>query len=744
MTAVLQSHPVAAYAAARWESASSNSRAKREGGVSTSSSVSVACGASERHATHERRFAASHEAALSTSLKDGERRTIPRRDCSMHAEDSAESWPSQRRNRIRPASANFANSYQLLRHRAKSSEETQVRKRTSRPRFPAIMTPHCSQDLHCRKTTPDCDARKMWPWLRQCTALRRNHAKSERRNLFAFQQSDATPAVSKRLEDGAKFIWSRCRVPQVWRNTSKRNGVKKATRTPARDTNCISLTKFFSGYLTVVLLIFQHFLSFRVHGFGCFSDYSMSWCNNHTEASCIHDYTFSVSHFQRKLDAYYDEGKRPPLLEAYFMTKTPRIYQKEVFLDSDCAPPLIMAFLLVAEARLDFDPNAMAYFEFGLQQLDSVSADQKYLLENTDTWPLKKAISQITHKEQYILQLREQREGQLIVVDFVMCHCKEPDLTWINAKLRPALKDVTARLFVYEKCHQVTAVEPFQDLFQEIYIIATPDPSFVARGDECSAYLSHITYRYHELADFTVFIHSDPGDHLHFPFLSVVLKSIGYRTFNQDFMHLNGPRHVRTMTPCIQAIAERIFGHKLEGTVGPYCCAQFIVSRDKIHSRDREFYANMLTMVNGTLPYDLCTTSRVARSTHCYGMEFLWHVVWGENGDPPLRQDDTNLPTAFRLKYGVEHEKNEWNDVVLSPNVPKKIVTKQEWDGEKFVYLAGGPGSEERGDLDPRPEWTETYMIKDKEDKEGEEKENADEEGAGEEPEKHGRMEAAA
>ena len=63
----------------------------------------------------------------------------------------------------------------------------------------------------------------------------------------------------------------------------------------------------------------------------------------------------------------------------------------------------------------------------------------------------------------------------------------------------------------------------------------------------------------------------------------------------------------------------------------------------------------------------------VARSTHCYGMEFLWHVIWGESGDPPLRQDDDNLPLSFRLKFGTEHDKKDWNDVVLSPNVPMKV-----------------------------------------------------------------------
>ena len=42
---------------------------------------------------------------------------------------------------------------------------------------------------------------------------------------------------------------------------------------------------------------------------GCFSDQAFSWCNGYDEASCVHDYTFGVSHFQRKLDGYYSGGR---------------------------------------------------------------------------------------------------------------------------------------------------------------------------------------------------------------------------------------------------------------------------------------------------------------------------------------------------------------------------------------------------------------------------------------------------
>ena len=76
-----------------------------------------------------------------------------------------------------------------------------------------------------------------------------------------------------------------------------------------------------------------------------------------------------------------------------------------------------MAYLLVAEARLDHDPQAMAYFEFGINQLESLSEEQKSLfLSEPQSWPLKKAVSQIQNKENYIAQVREQREKQLVAV----------------------------------------------------------------------------------------------------------------------------------------------------------------------------------------------------------------------------------------------------------------------------------------------------------------------------------------
>eukprot|EP00439_Symbiodinium_sp_Y106_P025128 s3726_g3.t1 len=112
------------------------------------------------------------------------------------------------------------------------------------------------------------------------------------------------------------------------------------------------------------------------------------------------------------------------------------------------------------------------------------------------------------------------------------------------------------------------------------------------------------------------------------------------------FLSLNGARHVRTYTPCLNAVHEAIFGENMRDAVGPYCCAQFVVQDKQIRERPLEFYQRMLRLVDGTMAHDLCYPGKVKRSTHCYGMEFTWHLVFGEDYDPPLRQENTFFRTS--------------------------------------------------------------------------------------------------
>ena len=37
------------------------------------------------------------------------------------------------------------------------------------------------------------------------------------------------------------------------------------------------------------------------------------------------------------------------------------------------------------------------------------------------------------------------------------------------------------------------------------------------------------------------------------------------------------------------------------------------------------------------------------RLSHCFFLEFMWHVVFGQDDELPSRADDINLPVSLRL-----------------------------------------------------------------------------------------------
>eukprot|EP00428_Durinskia_dybowskii_P013628 CAMPEP_0170211182 /NCGR_PEP_ID=MMETSP0116_2-20130129/5206_1 /TAXON_ID=400756 /ORGANISM="Durinskia baltica, Strain CSIRO CS-38" /LENGTH=292 /DNA_ID=CAMNT_0010461715 /DNA_START=71 /DNA_END=946 /DNA_ORIENTATION=- len=260
-----------------------------------------------------------------------------------------------------------------------------------------------------------------------------------------------------------------------------------------------------------------------------------------------------------------------------------------------------------------------------------------------------------------------------VSLEFVVVHCRE-NLDWVERDLLPIAPQGSI-LSMYEKCgEQPDFSTEVKDRFAGgVFVHPCADPVGGPRGDECLGYLAHLVGRYGDLATFTVFLQADPDQHLHFSYLHAVLKMIARSTYAVPFMSLNGGRHVRTVTPCLNAVHEAIFGEPMREAVGPYCCAQFIVQDARIRARPLEFYQRMLSLVDGSMPYDLCFGGQVTRSTHCYGMEFTWHLVFGDDYEPPLRQDDARLPMPLRLKFGDEHVRKQWNDVVLNPSTPKKI-----------------------------------------------------------------------
>lgn len=419
----------------------------------------------------------------------------------------------------------------------------------------------------------------------------------------------------------------------------------------------------------------------------CFSEMNFGWCEfnqvNPEEPPNCPNYTFSIANFQRKLDAHYNSQGRPPLTEAFFLARLLDAYKTNL-IDMDCPTPLVFAHFLVGEFSMiappwDDEGEGWRHLELAVKLAKEASPFQQHLMiaKPGPAWPFSKAMAQIRQAQAKAEEAFEMvRAGDHYSVDIVVAHCREP-LDWISKKLGKVPRG--SSLYIYEKCGQLLDVRSFEGAGAFAQVVVTPRPDHGrTRGDECSAYLTHIVSRYGRLADFTIFLQSDPADHLHFDFLDLVLRSIAFRTYSTPFLSLNGPRHVRTMTPCLQAVHEELFGFNLTELVGPYCCAQFVVSRDAISRHSNHFYSRMLSLVDGTRNVDLCGVEGTKRSTQCYGYEFLWHIIFGEAADPPSREDDPRLPVALRLKHGREHTRLNWAGMPLARDIPIKIVPDDE------------------------------------------------------------------
>ncbi|CAJ1357130.1 unnamed protein product, partial [Effrenium voratum] len=302
------------------------------------------------------------------------------------------------------------------------------------------------------------------------------------------------------------------------------------------------------------------------------------------------DYVFSIAGFQRKLDSHYHAGARPPLLEAFFLVRLHDDYKQSLvdadcpnplifalLLASEVsllAPPwkdLDRAFGLASSAiqlkstemgelLQDFAMAASTegrqLYEWGLRLAKEASPFQQHLMASRPAaWPLQAAIKRVQDAQDALgdavpLALMP-RDGAVpcettiralaasfrtacvesakapFRVDFVVAHCRET-LDWLVLKLQRVPPH--SRLLVYEKCGEPLAPEDVARMagehkFQSVRQVERPDVG-AARGDECSAYLTHILGSYHHLADFTIFLQSDPMDHLHFDFLDLVLRRV--------------------------------------------------------------------------------------------------------------------------------------------------------------------------------------------------------------------------
>ena len=426
------------------------------------------------------------------------------------------------------------------------------------------------------------------------------------------------------------------------------------------------------------------------------SEFRMDWC---VGSHCF-DHSISCAHFQLRLDGYYAKGHRPPLREAFFLTTLPPVYQRELLLG--CPGMMILAHLLIAELRLyTHDPSeAYALSARAQAMLDLPEITSVHLENIKHAWPLQQAMERISNTSHWIEVSRRP-----MTADIVLPHCRE-DLTWLaNGSLLQALPART-RIFVYQKCggdesviHHLSALleSHIQLIYTQLDDAADPATGLAARRDECTAYLSHVVREYDNLADMTLFLHGDPSDHTPFGLINVLLRGISLGTFNDlDFVHLGSPRLVATYNPCQHDIYERAVNRPLTGKLYTYCCSQFAVSKGRIRQRTLEEYAQMLRLVDGSVA-DACerigpSYEKYAgqRLSHCFFLEFMWHVVFGEPDELPLRAD-ANLPLPLRLKDSEENPPSLWKSY-MSPFVGG-YATFQRQSHENWLHQVRTPAN---------------------------------------------------
>lgn len=215
------------------------------------------------------------------------------------------------------------------------------------------------------------------------------------------------------------------------------------------------------------------------------------------------------------------------------------------------------------------------------------------------------------------------------------------------------------------------------------------------RAWEAARYLSHLATRYDQLADFTIFLHPDVFEHVNPRTLLNLLQSLrsgtlrasglgndaggvgdwyGYVSLSHHYLL----RPSRAQTPhedCADAslafheLHEVLFGPSTAPSASPggidssllgaepakvldgskglanfgfYCCSQFMVHRDRVWRRPREWYQRVARSV----AWEHCSTSY---------MELLWHAIFTDGQlHEAKRQERTDLPLFLRIDNFLE------------------------------------------------------------------------------------------
>ncbi|CAE7277260.1 unnamed protein product [Symbiodinium sp. CCMP2592] len=357
-----------------------------------------------------------------------------------------------------------------------------------------------------------------------------------------------------------------------------------------------------------------------------------------------------------------------------------------------CAPAALTALLLKLES-IYFEEESIwtpLYAHYAEQHHQAVANGDLLQSHHINGWPLVEALKRVN-------ALRASREPRLEapvtpVLDIVLCYCGRGEridwlrgfhkLPWRNEN-RSASTTARVALRFYHKCGAMgdeqrqeetsKLKDEWSDYFHTVEVRYVDDQ---VRADDCSAYLAYVVDRYDDLPEFAVFLHADAPEHI--PSVDLLMDAVfaasrGFLPEEAGFIHLahNYVRHdcPGNRTECkdpdapeVARLWRKVFHSsiaptRLEGHMNGYCCVQFLVRRERIQLRTKQFYVDALNFFGETAEsyYELFPVGKVIWTpdtrgrTPCQLAMYFWHVIFGEDLWLPRRHRDSRLPLFIRM-----------------------------------------------------------------------------------------------
>eukprot|EP00931_Biecheleriopsis_adriatica_P087502 TRINITY_DN61965_c0_g1_i1.p1 TRINITY_DN61965_c0_g1~~TRINITY_DN61965_c0_g1_i1.p1 ORF type:complete len:479 (+),score=94.10 TRINITY_DN61965_c0_g1_i1:23-1438(+) len=350
-----------------------------------------------------------------------------------------------------------------------------------------------------------------------------------------------------------------------------------------------------------------------------------------------------ASDFQRKLESFDSNlGSPAPLLEAYWILALPAHFQEAVL--KECPAMVALSYLLVAESKLYVDPGQSSeLFETAASIIGRIEKRAADLIRQS--WPIDAAAAKIREVHSSITRLHSKPLPAAGPLDVILAHCKE-DMAWFRKAL-PRWMPGSARVFIYEKCGQLTDLGDMGPAVKVLHVPVEDGPPG-GRKDECSAYLTHLANvaQSGDVAEYSLFIQADALNHVRAHFLNLVMRSMQLRTLDVPFLHLGQARMVSSISPCKRAIFQQVLGRPQSGMASGYCCAQFLAHRDRVLAPG-DMWQRALKAMDEPLPGG-CESVRQGAGMHCLVFESIWHVMFGLPEQLSPRAEDVSLPSFLR------------------------------------------------------------------------------------------------